>query len=164
MIALPSTIGGIQTGCATDGKRIFTNGIDWLTNTTLKPGWPEAGRVVCLSTNLRQEHWRHERPRIRVPGYDGGDPIASGIAVNQGGVACFTGTVSERLVVVDAASGRTLKDFHVGTVWSGPSISRGRIYVGTGSILFLKKQLKGALISYGLPGRDEIDRMGAGTE
>ncbi len=164
MIALPSTIGGIQTGCATDGKRIFTNGIDWLTNTTLTPGWPEAGRVVCLSANLREEYWRHERPRIRVPGYDGGDPIASGIAVNGGGIACFTGTVSERLVVVDAASGRVVKDFHVGTVWSGPSISRGRIYVGTGSILFLKQQLKGALISYGLPLQDEIDHMGAGTE
>ena len=164
MIALPSTIGGIQTGCATDGKRIFTNGIDWLTNNTLNPGWPEAGRVVCLSTNLRDEHWRHERPRIRVPGYDGGDPIASGIAVNGGGIACFTGTVSEQLVVVDAASGQVVKNFHVGTVWSGPSISRGRIYVGTGSILFLKKQLKGALISYGLPGEDEIDRLGAGAE
>jgi len=49
-------------------------------------------------------------------------------------------------------------------VWSGPSISRGRIYVGTGSILFLKQQLKGSLISYGLPGEDEIERMGAGTE
>jgi len=119
---------------------------------------------VCLSTNLRDEHWRHERPRIRVPGYDGGDPIASGIAVNGGGIACFTGTVSEQLVVVDAASGQVVKNFHVGTVWSGPSISRGRIYVGTGSILFLKKQLKGALISYGLPGEDEIDRLGAGAE
>ena len=164
MIALPSTIGGIQTGCATDGKRIFTNGIDWLTSTTITPGWPEAGRVVCLSANLADEHWRHERPRIRVPGYDGGDPIASGIAVNAGGIACFTSTVSERLVVVDAVTGRTAKELYVGTVWSGPSISRGRIYVGTGSILFLKQQLKGSLISYGLPGEDEIDRMGAGTE
>lgn len=164
MIALPSTIGGIQTGCATDGKRIFTNGIDWLTSTTLTPGWPEAGRVVCLSTNLADEYWRHERPRIEVPGYSGGDPIASGIAVNAGGIACFTGTVSERLVVVDTKNGRPLKEFHVGTVWSGPSISRGRIYVGTGSILFLKKQMKGALISYGLPGQDEVDRMGSGNE
>ena len=28
MLALPSCIGGLQTGCATDGKTIFTNGID----------------------------------------------------------------------------------------------------------------------------------------
>ena len=30
MLALPSCIGGLQTGCATDGKTIFTNGIDAL--------------------------------------------------------------------------------------------------------------------------------------
>ena len=30
MLALPSTIGGLQTGCATDGRTIFTNGIDAL--------------------------------------------------------------------------------------------------------------------------------------
>lgn len=35
---------------------------------------------------------------------------------------------------------------------SGPSISRGRIYVGTGSILFLKKEIEGSLQCYGLPG------------
>ena len=27
-LALPSTIGGLQTGCATDGRRVYTNGID----------------------------------------------------------------------------------------------------------------------------------------
>ena len=30
MLALPSPIGGLQTGCATDGRTIFTNGIDAL--------------------------------------------------------------------------------------------------------------------------------------
>ncbi len=30
MLALPSAIGGLQTGCATDGRTIFTNGIDAL--------------------------------------------------------------------------------------------------------------------------------------
>ena len=30
MLALPSCIGGLQTGCATDGRTIFTNGIDAL--------------------------------------------------------------------------------------------------------------------------------------
>ena len=27
-LALPSPIGGLQTGCATDGQRVYTNGID----------------------------------------------------------------------------------------------------------------------------------------
>ena len=163
MIALPSSIGGIQTGCATDGKSVFTNGIDWLSNTTTKPGWPEGGRVVCLSPDLEKENWRHERPKIRSPRYNGGDPVGAGVALG-GGIACFTPTVSEQLVVLDAASGKKLKEIHIGTVWSGPSISRGRIYVGTGSILFLKKEIKGKLLSFGLPGDDEIARMGKGSE
>ena len=164
MIALPSQIGGIQTGCATDGKRVYTNGIDWLSITTDKwEGWPEAGRVVSVSTDLKTEHWRHERPRIQVPQYNGGDPIASGVALG-GGLTCFTTTITERLVVLDASSGKTLKEIPIGTVWSGPSISRGRVYVGTGSILFLKQQTTGVLYSFGLPQEDEVDRMGQGNE
>ncbi len=158
MIALPSPIGGIQTGCATDGKNIFTNGIDWLLLNTKMPGSPEGGRVVSVSGNLANENWRHQRPNIRSLAYNGGDPVGSGIALG-GGIACFTPTVSEQLVVLDAATGKTLKQIHIGTVWSGPSISRGRIYIGTGSILFLKKQMTGTLYSFGLPGDDEIARM-----
>ena len=163
MIALPSTIGGIQTGCATDGKSVFTNGIDWLLLNSKKPGNPEGGRVVNISTDLAVENWRHQRPQIRSAIYSGGDPVGSGIALG-GGIACFTPTITERLVVLEADSGDVLKEIYIGTVWSGPSISRGRIYVGTGSILFLKKQDTGILYSFGLPGKDEIDQMGAGTE
>ncbi len=150
MIALPSQVGGIQTGCAMDGKSVFTNGIDWISLTTKQPGLPEGGRVVRVASDLSRENWRHERPRIRVPEYDGGDPVGAGIAVG-GGLVCFTPTVSEQLVILDKTTGKTLKQIHIGTVWSGPSISRGRIYVGTGSILFLKKQLTGTLYCFGLP-------------
>lgn len=163
IIALPSVLGGIQTGCATDGNNIFTNGIDWLRLNTKNPGAPEGGRVVSLSGSLEQENWRHERPKISSPAYTGGDPVAAGIALG-GGIACFTPTVSEQLVVLDAASGKVLNQISIGTVWSGPSISRGRIYVGTGSILFLEKQFTGTIYSFGLPGEDEIARMGTGDE
>ena len=163
MIALPSAIGGIQTGCATDGKNVFTNSIDWLSLNTKTPGSPEAGRVVCVQSDLKNEHWRHERPRITSPLYTGGDPVAAGIAIG-GGVACFAPVVSEQLVVLNAKTGDVLKQFPIGASWTGPSISRGRIYVGTGSVMFLKQQRTGALISFGLPGEDEVDRMGAGNE
>ena len=150
MIALPSVIGGIQTGCAFDGESIFTNGIDWVTLNTRSPLSPEGGRVVSLDADLAGERWRHERPRIDVPGYTGGDPVGAGIAL-AGGIAAFTTTITEQLVILDAASGKTLYEVNIGTVWSGPSISRGRIYVGTGSILFLKKQVEGSVQCYGLP-------------
>ena len=163
MIALPSAIGGIQTGCATDGEHVLTNGIDWLSLNTRPTGAPEAGRVVSVSADLDTENWRHERPKIRSPAYTGGDPVGAGIALG-GGIVCFTPTVSEKLVVLNAETGNVLNELSVGTVWSGPSISRGRIYVGTGSILFLKKQDTGHLMCFGLPGEDEIDRMGSGNE
>jgi hypothetical protein len=67
-------------------------------------------------------------------------------------------------VVLNAGTGDVLKQLPIGAVWSGPSISRGRIYVGTGSVMFLKQQRTGALISFGLPSEDEVDRMGAGNE
>ena len=62
-------------------------------------------------------------------------------------------------------------------MWSGPSVSRGRVYVGTGMYgiiddevirrflgAFYSVQDHGVLYSFGLPGEDEIDRMGPGDE
>lgn len=57
-------------------------------------------------------------------------------------------------------------------MWSGPSVSRGRVYVGTGNTLFnpvdfeayFPKKFTGSLCSFGLPGEDEVGRMGAGKE
>lgn len=115
MIALPSVMGGIQTGCAFNGESIFTNGIDWATLNTRSPLSPEGGRVVSLDADLVGERWRHERPRIDVPGYTGGDPVGAGVAL-RGGIAAFTTTITEQLVVLDAASGKTLNEINVGTV------------------------------------------------
>ena len=65
-----------------------------------------------------------------------------------------------------------LKEIGLGPVWSGPSVSRGRVYVGTGNTqftpsnyeAFLPKKYTGVLYSFGLPGEDEVSRLGAGKE
>ena len=64
-----------------------------------------------------------------------------------------------------------LKEIDLGPVWSGPSVSRGRVYVGTGNTLFspdfegyFPKKYTGVLYSFGLPGEDEVSRLGAGKE
>jgi polyvinyl alcohol dehydrogenase (cytochrome) len=188
MLALPSVIGGLQTGCATDGQTIFTNGIDALRLMTMETpttgaGPPLApttgGRVVAVSLDLRTEKWRHERPRVASLGgpppkavfKDVGDPVASGIAVANG-VVYFTTVASSKLVALDAASGSVLKEIDLGPVWSGPSVSRGRVYVGTGNTLFtpspdeafFPKKYTGVLYSFGLPEEDEVSRLGAGKE
>jgi outer membrane protein assembly factor BamB/dienelactone hydrolase len=184
MLALPGLIGGVQTGCATDGATIFTNGIDCLRlGTQEKPADsgvpPTAGRVVAISLDTRTERWRHDRPKVASLGgpppkpvfTDIGDPVASGIAVANG-VVYFTTVASGKLVALDAATGAVLKEFGIGPVWSGPSVSRGRVYVGTGNTLFtpadyeafFPKKSTGILHCYGLPGDDEVARLGAGKE
>jgi polyvinyl alcohol dehydrogenase (cytochrome) len=184
MLALPSPIGGLQTGCATDGSTVFTNGIDALRLGTqekmLESGVPPSGgRVVAISLDTRSEKWRHERPRITSIGgpapkpvyKDVGDPVASGIAVANG-VVYFTTVASGKLVALEARTGAVLKEIDMGPVWSGPSVSRGRVYVGTGNTLFsagdyeafFPKKYTGVLYSFGLPGEDEVDRMGSGNE
>jgi polyvinyl alcohol dehydrogenase (cytochrome) len=184
MLALPSAIGGLQTGCATDGETIFTNGIDALRiaseGALAASGGPvSGGRVAALSVDTRTERWRHERPTVASLGgpppkpvyTDVGDPVASGIAVANGGVY-FTAVASGKLVALNAATGAVLKEIGLGPVWSGPSVSRGRVYIGTGNTLFtpldfeafFPKKYTGVLYSFGLPGEDEVDRLGAGRE
>jgi len=113
MLALPSAIGGLQTGCATDRKTIFANGVVY-----------------------------------------------------------FTTVASGKLIALDTVSGAVLKEIRLGPVWSGPSVSHGRIYVGTGNTqltpsekeAFFPKTYTGVLYSFGLPGEDEVSRLGAGKE
>ena len=125
MLALPSTMGGLQTGCATDGRTIFTNGIDALRLASqptldvgtllniiniMQHGPVSGGRVVALSLDTKAERWRHDRPKVASLGgpppkrviTDAGDPVGSGIAVANG-VVYFTTTVSNKLVALDAA-------------------------------------------------------------
>ncbi len=183
MLALPSPIGGLQTGCATDGTTIFTNGIDWLgvASQESRAGSvlaPTGGRVVALSLDTQHERWRHERPKIAAlggppprPVYpNAGDPVGSGIAV-AGGVVFFTTVASGKLVALDSESGAVLKELDLGMVWAGPAVSRGRVYVGSGNALFTRgeyesfyrKQDFGVLYCFGLPGEDELDRLGRDT-
>jgi outer membrane protein assembly factor BamB len=184
VVALPSVIGGLQTGCATDGRSIFTNGIDCL-RLASQPSRidsgapPTGGRVVALSLDTRTEHWRHERPKVASLGgpkpkpvfTDVGDPVASGIALANG-VVYFTTVASGKLVALDSSTGALLKEIELGPVWSGPSVSRGRVYVGTGNTLFspmdyeafFPKRYSGVLHSFGLPGEDEVSQLGAGKE
>ena len=145
-LALPGAIGGLQTGCATDGKRVYTNGIDAIQLGTqesdAKNRPPTAGRVVAISLDTKEEYWRHERPKVASVGgpppkpvfKNVGDPVASGIAVAND-VVYFTTLRTSKLLALDASTGKTLREIQLPPVWSGPAVSRGRVYVGTGNIV-----------------------------
>jgi outer membrane protein assembly factor BamB len=181
VLALPSPIGGLQTGCATDGRTIFTNGIDAVRLSTQDTPFsphqlPTGGRVTATSVDLAIEHWRHERPKnVELEGKSDvlknrafGDVVASGIAVGNG-VVYFTAVPSGKLVALDAATGKTLKEIELGPVFAGPSLSRGHVYVGGGNTLFgsaadgliFPKKYFGSIRCFGVPGSDEV---GEGAE
>jgi polyvinyl alcohol dehydrogenase (cytochrome) len=169
VLALPSPIGGLQTGCATDGHTIFTNGIDALRLGTQASQFatnqlPTAGRVTATSIDLSKERWRHNRPTLSTfggtaekPSYrDLGDAVASGIALGNG-VAYFTTASSGQLVALDMTTGRVLKEISLGPVFAGPALSRGHVYIGGGNTLispfesFFPKQYTGCVRCFGLP-------------
>lgn len=185
ILALPSAIGGLQTGCAFDGKRVYTNGIDWpgLAISLSRMGAasaPSGGRVTAIAPTTLVEHWRHERPKVKYANaadgktYYSGDPIASGIAI-AGDVLFFTTNISGKLSALESSNGQALKAFDIGPVWCGPSISRGRVYVGSGNDLFrpwnadtaeqsqggfaLPLTEHGTVYSFGLPGEDDVSRL-----
>jgi outer membrane protein assembly factor BamB len=175
-LALPGPIGGLQTGCATDGRRVYTNGIDAIglgtqeLRSTSRP--PTGGRVVAISLDTKTEYWRHERPKVATVGGPApkpvfknvGDPVASGVAVANG-VVYFTTLMSSKLVALDASTGKELREIDLPPVWSGPAVSRGRVYVGTGNIVlpdaafFGPTRTTGTLFSFGLPGKDEVSGL-----
>ena len=79
---------------------------------------------------------------------------------------------SGKLIALDTSTGKVLKEIDLGPVFAGPSLSRGRIYVGGGNTLwtpadfecFFPKQYTGSVRSFGLPGEDEVDRLGRGKK
>lgn len=96
--------------------------------------------------------------------------VASGIAVANG-VVYFTTLMSSKLVALDASTGEKLSEIQMPPVWSGPAVSRGHVYVGTGNIVLPDPgfrlgplQSTGTLFSFGLPGEDEVSRYGGGKE
>jgi outer membrane protein assembly factor BamB len=88
----------------------------------------------------------------RWPDREVGDPVASGIALANG-VAYFTTMMGGKLVALNSATGEMLNEISLPPVWSGPSVSRGRVYVGSGSI-FMDAAQQGAVFCFGLPDPD----------
>src|SRR5262249_13442833 len=65
-LALPGPIGGLQTGCATDGRRVYTNGMDAIGLGTQESGTtsfpPTGGRALAVCPDTKTEDWRPHRP------------------------------------------------------------------------------------------------------
>jgi polyvinyl alcohol dehydrogenase (cytochrome) len=124
-----SNVGAFQNGIAHAGHLFFTNGTNW-PDVLLDPNNPfpppTAGMFFAIRDDGSQLVWQ-----FAVPG-----------SINQTGIAVANGVVygqshfSRKLYALDARSGEQLAAVDIGVSLSGPSVSHGQVYVGTGNVIF----------------------------
>jgi polyvinyl alcohol dehydrogenase (cytochrome) len=122
---------GLFADSATANGVVFVNGQDC--SVFAKPPFiPPTGVVIALknktdsSGNLKMEElWRFESPFA---------PVLSGVAVANGVVYFHNSGILSVLYALDAATGRVLAKVFTNGGISGPSVSNGQIYVGTGTL------------------------------
>lgn len=128
-------VGGLFSDTAVAGGVIFANGINWPNF----PSPPLSGDLIAISGDGTRVLWDFQTPN---------SPNAAGVAV-AGGVVYFQSLVDGGLYALNARSGALLSRVTVGAGSSGPAVSCGRVYVGTGSFL-APATAPGSIVALGL--------------
>ena len=115
-----STLGGLFSDSAVANGVVYANG-----NT-----YPTAGGGSVL---LAFSADNNGSPTVLWTFQPNSFYALSGVAVANG-VVYFTAAMDPNLYAIDAATGNVLKAVNIGASTSGPSISNGQVYVGTGSV------------------------------
>jgi polyvinyl alcohol dehydrogenase (cytochrome) len=126
-------LGGLFADSAVANGIAYANGTDWPNpfGHPLTP--PNGGNLTAIAGDGSRELWRIETP---------GSPNLSGVAVANG-VVYFQSAKDAKLYAVDAATGAVLAQVPLSLPGaspffgqtSGPAVSRGQVYVGTGDVL-----------------------------
>jgi polyvinyl alcohol dehydrogenase (cytochrome) len=135
------SLGGLFADTAVWNGVVYANGINWPSPSATNP--PTAGDLIAIAGDGSHELWRFTTQY---------SPDMAGVAVANG-VVYFTSTFSGYLFALDATNGTLLNAISVGTSDSGPSVSNGQIYVGTGDAIgasFLGKVGPGTITALGL--------------
>lgn len=127
-VEVGGTLGGLFADTAVANGVVFANGINW-PNPGGPPG-PQAGDLIAISGDASQVLWDLNLPF---------SPIFGGVATANSVVYCTStyGPYGSNLYAVDAVTGTVLKTVNIGLSASGPSVSRGQVYVGTGDALLV---------------------------
>ncbi len=123
-LAPNGTVGGLFADSAVANGVVYANGTDW---TGLLAGQPPTrGILSAVAADGSHELWHFDTPF---------SPNLSGVAVANG-VVYFQSSLDGTLYALDAASGNVLARVATGGQSSGPAISRGQVYLGTGDAAF----------------------------
>lgn len=113
---------GLFSDSAVAGNVVFVNG----ENCQIQNGNPllPTGVVAALGSDASQILW----DQIFTLG-----PVFSGLAVANGVLYFQVSDIPGSIYAVDSESGKVLANLQVSGGISGPSVSRGQVYVGTGT-------------------------------
>jgi polyvinyl alcohol dehydrogenase (cytochrome) len=117
-----SSLGGLFADSAVHGGVVFANALDWNIFAT---DLPTSADLVAIAGDGSRELWR-----FSVPGTN----MSSGVAV-AGGVVYVQSELDGNLYALDERNGALLAKIAIGPAISGPAISRGHVYLGTGDDL-----------------------------
>jgi polyvinyl alcohol dehydrogenase (cytochrome) len=151
-LAPSGTVGGLFADSAYADGVVFANGTDWPGLLAGQP--PNRGILSAVAADGSHELWHFDTPF---------SPNISGVAVANG-VVYFQSMLDGTFFALDASSGRVLAQVVTGGESSGPAVSRGQIYLGTGDAAFpfLNPSLPlggGSIVALGLS-----DRHGPGND
>jgi polyvinyl alcohol dehydrogenase (cytochrome) len=151
---ISGNLGGLFADSAFADGVAFTNGSIW-PDPFGSPDPPVAGVISAITGDASTELWKFDTP---------GSPNLSGLAVANG-VLYFQSMKSGTLYALDVSNGTVLASINVNLCGSssspacgqtsGPSVSRGQVYVGAGdfmSFLFdvFRPFTPGAIIAFGV--------------
>jgi outer membrane protein assembly factor BamB len=116
---------GLFADSAVSNGVVFVNGVNCKLQ-TFPPTGP--GVVIALKSDATEPPlWEFLAPDFLAP-------VLSGVAVANGVVYFHDSAPTSSLYALDATTGRLLKTLPTIGAISGPSVSNGRIYVGTGTL------------------------------
>jgi polyvinyl alcohol dehydrogenase (cytochrome) len=131
-VAGSNALGGLFADSAVANGVVYANGGDF----------PFFGEVVAFTGDAATELWRFPVPVGAL----------SGVAVANKVV--YFSALDGNLYALNAASGALLKQVSIGAHTSGPAVTGGRVYVGTGdsiSQFFFGIPTTGSIVALGLP-------------
>lgn len=131
-----STLGGLFADSAYADGVVFANALDG----DLFAGTFKAGDLVALAGDGSKVLWR-----FTVAGSN----LSSGVAAANG-VVYAQSELNGNLYALDAASGAVLATVSIGAAISGPAVSRGHVYVGTGDNMLGDPKSPTRIVSLGL--------------
>jgi polyvinyl alcohol dehydrogenase (cytochrome) len=133
------TLGGLFADTAVSNGVVFANGVNW-PEPGVKP--PVGGDLIALAGDASHELWRFKTDA----------PNVAGVAVANS-VVYFTSSFTQKLYGLHAVTGAKLVEVQIGASDSGPSVSRGQVYVGVGdaiSVAFGAGPSTGGIVALGL--------------